>query len=92
MAEKIFEDDELFWIRVQCDCLSAEHAIDFTVETAKDGKVVYIGLSEFKTWRVWRQRIKGAWDVLKGKEILIDDRGLREEDIPAIIEVLRKAL
>ena len=93
MAEKLFEDDKFYLIRVQCDCLTASHAIDFSVELSPDGKrVVYIEMSDRVSWRNWREKIKAARDILCGREIQLEDRGIRREDIPALIELLQRAL
>ena len=93
MAEKLFEDNEFYLVRVQCDCLTASHAIDFSVELSPDGKhLVYIEMSDRASWRNWREKIKAAWDIICGKEIQLEDRGIRQEDIPALIELLQRAL
>ena len=93
MADKLYEDDEFYMVRVQCDCLAASHAIDFTVESFFDGKhLVYIEMSDHVSWRNWKQKIKAVWDILCGREIQLEDRGIRQEDIPVLIELLQKAL
>ena len=91
---KIIEDSELVVERFICDCKWQGHSLDITIEFADDSKklnqctlnLYMAGKTELK------YRIKQAWECLKGKDGALADFIVRQEDIPKMIGILRRAL
>ena len=94
MADKIFEDNELIVKRFPCDCKWQGHSLEIAVELTDEGKRLQMcSLNLFMAGKSsLRYRFKQAWECLKGHDGQLADFILRPEDIPEVIEVLKKAI
>ena len=94
MAEKLFDNDEFYLERFQCDCLSPEHCIDIYLELTDEGKrVVMCGMDvTMKGKAPLRFRIKEAFKYIIGIELTQLDYVWRVEDIPRVISIFKRAL
>lgn len=94
MSEKLFDDDEFYMERFQCDCLSPEHCLDIHLELADEGKrVVQCGFDITMGGKApLLFRIKEAFKYLIGIELTYIDYIWRAEDIPRVIAVLKRVV
>ena len=94
MSEKLFDDAEFYLERFQCDCLSPEHCLDVHLELADNGsRIVECGfdITIRGNMPLWL-RIKWALKYIIGKELSRLDYIWRDQDIPRIIAVLKRAI
>jgi hypothetical protein len=91
--EKIYEDEDgMVTYRLQCNCLSPEDARDITVEFDDYRQGLMIESTYVRhDWRNWKQRIRDAWAILRGKEAYMDGFVFREEDLKPVGELLLKS-
>ena len=94
MADKIWEDSELIARRFPCDCKWQGHSLEIAVELTDEGKRLEMcTLSLFMAGKPsFRWRIKQAWECLKGHDGQLADFILRPEDVPEVIQILKKAI
>jgi len=91
MSEKLFDNDEFYLERFQCDCLSPQHCMDIHLEL--EGKrVVQCGFDITMRGNapLWF-RVKEALKYIIGKELERLDYIWRDEDIPRVIALLKRA-
>jgi len=89
MADKLLEDSELIVKRFSCDCLFPGHIMDVSVVTGSDFRhctfeFFLSGTSYF------RDRLRRAWDLLRGRETCLMDFYLRLEDVDELVELLER--
>jgi hypothetical protein len=70
--------------RFFCDCGVPGHVIDLTPEEYAAGKFV-LRVTLWHEPTTWKDRIKGAWDVLRGKPYLFSEIYLRDEQLQGFI-------
>ena len=92
--DKLFEDSELIVHRFACDCLFQGHIVDITLELADEGtRVVNCGLELYMLGKApLKYRLEQIWRLLRGRDGMQDDFIIREEDIPHLISILKRAL
>ena len=92
MAEKLFDDDEFYMERFQCDCLSHNHCLDIYLELEGD-RVVVCGLEVTVLGKApLRFRIKEALKCIIGIELTHLNYRWRVEDIPRVISIFKRAV
>lgn len=89
--EKILETQDSLIYRCQCRCLSPDHAEDIVLELEElKPQVVLAGKYVQHSWRDWPRRLRDAWTIIRGKEVLMDEFTFREEDLRPVGEFLLK--
>jgi len=79
--------DEDIW-RLQCACLTPDHAIDISVDLENGKRQPFIAARWNKiAWKSWRERLADMWHILRGQEIHVDDFVFREEDFKPLSDL-----
>lgn len=92
--EKLLDYSDYALYRFTCECLSAEHALDFSIEIDKDHKCLVEAVFSDKyipNQDTWCKRIKNAFRILLGKEFEAHDVFIRAEDLNDLIAILNRA-
>lgn len=88
--EKILEADDGVTYRFQCRCLEAEDAQDMTLTLEDFHGIVIESRYVRHGWRNWREKLRDAWAILRGKEAYMDGFVFRKEDLRPAGELFLK--
>jgi hypothetical protein len=87
--------------RLQCRCLTPDHAIDLEVEKEGGKREPCLTARYTKVaWKSWWERLADMWHILRGQEVHLDDFVFREEDFEPLaslfaemheVDILREA-
>ena len=97
MSDKLMEDPEITTLRLSCDCLDPMHTVDLSVERIyprekSDGYSTLIEWAEkYRFVGLW-QRVVNAVKMLLGRELWGHGFIVRNEDVPAVLDLLRTTL